>query len=90
MADDGTGVAPKVITSGFEFVEFLKDVKWNDDFIVCKHEQCVRIVQQNIGIDNKMFPVSVGRTHVVFHWLRFVILLRSSFFLRRCWDGGIV
>ncbi len=64
MADDGSGVAAQVVGVGFEFVQFLDDIEWDDDFVVGEHEEGVGIVKQDVGVENEVLDVAVGWGHV--------------------------
>jgi len=70
MADHGAGVAAEVIVAGFERVELFDHIEWDDDVVVLEQEDCVGIVEQDVGIEHEVFHggcrVAVRRARTFF------------------------
>ena len=54
VADDGAGIAAKIVGGGLEPVEFLDHIEGDHDLIISQEEDRVGVVQQDIGVDDKV------------------------------------
>jgi len=63
VSDDGSGVSAEVVVVGLEGVELLDDFEGDDDLVVGEHEQGIGVVEQDVGVEDKVFDVAVGVSH---------------------------